>query len=206
MDWSGPYIGVLAGYTAGQVVDNSQSQFFGFPLPSLTDYINLNGGTFGGLVGFNYQTSGIVVGVEADLADTAMSGFKDFPGNLSTDPYHTDVDTHWTGHLRARFGVPADKFLFFVAGGLAVTDLDYRYHWPPVMTDVYSSQAQYLGLSLGAGVEYAITPSILLRAEYLYDNYGSHSFVFDDPSISYHASDEVSLQTHTVRMALSYKF
>lgn len=207
-DWSGPYLGLYAGHATGNADDDYEGFLYGAPWLKYIDPMTINGNMAGGLAGYNYMKGNLVLGVEADFGRAKIDGNIDFPGDIEKGAYRTHFDMSWNGHLRARAGLAADKFLLFVAGGLAVAQADYSYEWPPNPAEIYHGQATYTGLSLGGGIDYAITPAFLLRAEYLYDNYGTHKFDFQGTGdlSYYHAIDDVSLETHTVRAGMSYKF
>ena len=112
------------------------------------------------------------------------------------------------GLVRASLGFASDNLLIFAAGGLALAQFDYGYNWPPDPNQIYHGQALYPGLSLGGGVDYAVSDSITLRAEYIYDNFSAHRFIFQgtDALSYYRAIDDVSFATHTVRVGVAYRF
>src|SRR5579863_1916256 len=66
MNWNGPYVGVLAGAQFGKA---------NFALPGdANDVLQSNSAsntafTWGGMVGFNVTTGGVVLGIEGDLMD-----------------------------------------------------------------------------------------------------------------------------------------
>jgi outer membrane immunogenic protein len=207
-DWSGPYVGFYAGQATGQTTDDIATFLYGSPGVSYIDTWSLDGAATGAYAGYNYTSGSYVVGLEADIGHASVDGYIDFAGNGSIGAYRTDVAMGWNGHLRLRAGVAAENALFFVAGGVALAQFDYGYNWPPDPNQIYHDQAQYVGLSVGAGVDYAISPAATLRAEYLYDNFGKHRFDFQGTdNISYYrAEDIVSFQTQTVRIGLSFRF
>ena len=91
--WTGPYIGVQAGYAWGSAGKKSPQGFVG-----------------GGYAGYNYQfNSPLVLGVETDFnysdANDASGGVK--------------FRQNWNGATRARIGYAFDRFLVYGAGGVA---------------------------------------------------------------------------------------
>lgn len=107
----------------------------------------------------------------------------------------------WNAHLRGRVGLAMDRTLLFVAGGLAVAQhelgVDYGRGGGGSGTETH------YGFTIGGGAEYAISDNLLLRVEYLYDDYGRERYNFgEEPDDHY----DVDLTTHTVRAAVSYKF
>ena len=191
-DWTGAYVGAHAGYMTGTV----DVEYEGIPGGGRID------GFLAGLyAGYNLQSDGIVFGLEGDV------GFGNVGGNGFTNPPSTDdytYDLNWNAHLRGRIGLPAGDALFYLAGGLAVAShtlgIDYN---PPVVMAVGEDTQVHIGWTIGAGAELAVADNIALRAEYLYDDYGSR--VYTDQQVPPEDYD-VHLRAHTVRVGLSVGF
>ena len=60
--------------------------------------------------------------------------------------------------------------------------------------------------TLGAGVETALAPNLLLRAEYRYADYGTISHTYFAPSQLDNVSADIKIQTHMALIGLAYKF
>lgn len=189
-DWTGLYLGAHGGYVWGEADVGYEGDGGGG---------DLDGFLGGALAGYNFQTDMIVLGVEGDVGggDVNGNGAVGAPPPQPASYYTYDLD--WNAHLRARAGVAVDKALFFVAGGLAVArhtlsaEENNQSHGDDSQT--------HTGWTIGAGVEYGLTDNLLLRAEYLYDDYGSQTYS-DDEGDEY----DVDLTAQTARAALSYKF
>lgn len=177
-DWSGLYLGVHAGYLSGEagVVEG--------------DIIgDINGGVAGLYAGYNVQMDNIVLGVEGDFGIAAVSG----TGTVVPPPGDEYIyDLNWNGHLRARGGFAADQFLVYVAGGLAFAN-------HTLSEGAWSNTQTHVGWTLGVGAELAVTDTVAVRAEYLYDDYGSADYMLEDPYTAV-------LKGHTVRLGLSVSF
>jgi outer membrane immunogenic protein len=59
------------------------------------------------------------------------------------------------------------------------------------------------GWTLGGGVEWATTDSLVVRTEYLYDDYGSKDYEIDGPE-PYDA--RAGLTASTIRIGVAYTF
>jgi outer membrane immunogenic protein len=97
-------------------------------------------------------------------------------------------------------GYAADRWLFFVAGGLAIAD--FEFHEGAVTTTTLPPPGgTYVGWSIGGGIEYAFTRNLVGRVEYLYDDFDHKDYtgVDGDPY-------RVSLTGQTLRGALAWKF
>jgi outer membrane immunogenic protein len=167
--WTGFYIGVNGGYGTG--INGG-------------DFGNPSGGLVGGTVGYNYQISQFVLGVEGDWdwADLTRSGVN------AAGVYNTKIDDLFTA--RARAGYTIDRALFYVTGGYAGADTQLNIAGFGSQTDWRS------GGVIGAGLEYAFTNNISAKAEYLYAPLQDKTF--DG------AKSDVDLSI--VRAGLNYKF
>jgi outer membrane immunogenic protein len=134
----------------------------------------------------------LVLGIEGDF------GFTDVDGNgVPAQPLEPDFsyELNWNAHVRARAGFALDRVLLFIAGGLAIADLDIDQDELP-----HAIGTTYWGYSIGGGIDYALTDEIIVRAEYLHDEY-------DEEDYSENGEDYTAdLSTDTVRGALIWKF
>ena len=159
----------------------------------------------GGQIGYNWQFTGWVVGIEADfqgiggnnnngtfsrtVAGPALAGVE-APNNwVATAAF--ERDNTWLGTLRGRAGflwTPA--FLVYATGGLAYgktsgnLSLDLRNslyccdHIPAVH-GFFDSDNSRAGWTVGGGVEWMFAPRWSLKAEYLYYDLGSRDLNFN---------------------------
>lgn len=153
--WTGFYAGLNAGYGWGS-----------FNRASSTIMGKASGGVLGGQVGYNYQFSNVVVGVEGDANWSWQSGDR------STAAGATRGSLEWFGTLRGRVGFAADRALIYGTGGYAGGQVKASIVNAGAPF-VESSSAWRNGWTLGAGIEYSFTNSISAKAEYLYMNLGS---------------------------------
>src|SRR6185312_58979 len=99
-------------------------------------------------------------------------------------------------------GYAFENVLVFAAGGFAVADLDFTEGTvTTILVPAESNGGKYYGWSLGGGVEWGLTPNLVSRFEYFYDNYGHKDYVgaLGDPY-------RVSLKGQTLRGALAWRF
>lgn len=164
----------------------------------------------GGLyAGYNYQfQNNVVIGLDADIAwtDNTEKSNKNVPfGESRIDAYHYKVEQDWLAAVRGRLGYAYNRFLPYIAGGVAFTDIDYKKRYfgdvREVWFDEHSSESKTLtGYTLGAGVDYAMTDHIILRAEYRYTDFGDKDFTL------YSRSRNVELKANDLRFGVAYKF
>ena len=106
--------------------------------------------------------------------------------------------------MRLRAGFAADTWLFYVAGGLSLADLKLTLT-NPVSGYSQSANNDFVGFNLGVGSEYAMTKNILLRLEYIYDDFGTKNYNFFVAAPNFD-SRSVKFSENTVRAAVEYKF
>lgn len=177
-DNPGLYFGVHGGFFSGNV-DVVGDEMFGGPI---------DGFIGGGLIGYNFaRTPGqnVLFGVEADFGVGNVTGIGVAMDVVDTYAY----DLHWDAHFRVRAGAPSGNVMPFVAAGLALADLRVE--------SLYTGTLA--GLSLGAGLDAALGPNLIGRAEALYDIYCDKDFEY--------GSEEgtVSLSGFTFRLAAIFK-
>ena len=183
--WTGGYIGGQVGYLWGDGDFADETDLTSNPKPD---------GWLGGVyVGYNYQmTNNIVIGGEADFAWTGADDNTDIVHASGSVHDPLDLELEWEGAVRARLGYAVDRFLPYVAGGVA---------FGRVKTDADGeSDDTNVGWTLGGGVEYAFTDNLIGRAEYRYTDFGD----FDTPVDGDPASTD--LATNDVRFGLAWKF
>ncbi len=193
-DWSGVYVGGQLGYV------RANGHFFGTAPFADNSYPKSNGVSGGLYAGANYQFgNNVVAGIEADFA---WSGAND------RAPVYDPTGTPWpaffqivqkinrTGAVRGRLGYDINRWLPYVAGGVAFANVSQR------LTGAAEDwSTTYTGWTLGGGVEYAFTRNVIFRSEYRYSDFGTKTFeAFLAPPIN------ISLKTHDVRFGVAYKF
>lgn len=158
--WAGVYVGANASMNIGQFSEGG-ANYFG----------NAFGGLYGVTAGYNYQAGALVAGVEADLDFGSVNGMAYPIGGV-----HSSGNITGDGSLRARFGYAFDRALLYITGGY--TGASMRGSLADLGTpNIYAGQSNYLnGFVVGGGLEYSVTNNVSLKAEYLFNDYGSTPF------------------------------
>lgn len=166
-NWTGIYVGVNGGYGWGTTTGNLLPVAVG-PSGSLNNF-DINGGLFGGQIGFNYQfpTSPLVLGIEADWDWADINGSQ--TGASLGGTVTGSVKVKDLGTVRGRIGYAWDRILLYGTGGWAwshrvTSTLTATAATPPTISDSHSLD----GYTVGGGVEYGFTPNLSLKVEYLY--------------------------------------
>lgn len=176
-DWSGFYAGANLGYGWAEIEQGG----FAF------DDIN---GVFGGVqAGYNYDFGGFVLGVEGDVQLSDIKYSEDLGGGVTGE-----LGIDFFGTVRARAGLAVDRFMPYVTGGVA---------WARGSISVSGGGGSveftdnYLGWTVGGGLEYAVTDNVTVKGEYLYTDFGAADF---DTGV------DVNLTSHVVRAGVNFKF
>lgn len=116
----------------------------------------------------------------------------DFQGGSINDKTAGAKDNlNWFGTLRGRAGFAMDRALIYATGGAVYGGGTYK----ELITPAHDSYAR-LGWTVGGGVEYAVTDSLSIKAEYLYANFGRFKVG------GTHATPDF----HSVRLGVNFRF
>ncbi len=191
-NWTGFYIG---GHLGG--VFSSNTNFGGLATGN-----NGNGRFLGGLQGgADYQFApNWVVGVEAQYSWLAgKNGSIIFPGNLT----YTN-NQRALGSLTGRFGYTWGPGLLYVKGGYGFSDNNETVingagvRVPFALTGDHTN-----GWTVGAGLEYMLTPNWSGKLEYQYYNFGNSSFTAPAALVSF---GSFRTDDHVVKAGINYRF
>ena len=158
--WTGIYVGVNGGYAFG----DSNWTIPGFIGWTPTGNFSTDGFLVGGTIGGNYQWGQFVLGIEGDGDWTNLNGttYNNCGRGCTTQ-------SDWLATVRGRAGYACDRVLFYGTGGVAFGDLQAASGNLP-----FSSSTQ-TGWTAGGGIEFAFTPNLTAKVEYLYVDLGSQS-------------------------------
>jgi len=236
-NWTGFYAGLNAGGTWGHsdvatsTIFDPAGYFASTSVPGVNaagaGSVDTSGFTGGGQIGYNWQTSNnVVLGLEADFQyfgnDETRTVSSPYPAPFGAFSFgiSQNVKTDWLFTLRPRLGFASNNWLFYVTGGLAVTNLKTSFNFvdnfgTPNTTASGSGSDTKAGWTLGGGVEYGWTPRWTVRLEYLYVqfddvtmtsnnlvNHAGPGFPFPQNTFT-HSAD---LQSSIVRGAINYRF
>jgi outer membrane immunogenic protein len=203
VNWTGFYIGINGGYSWGKA--GRELSFFN-PLTGIqiippvgsgaTSDSNLNGGVFGGQLGYNWQSGNWVFGFETDAQWTGQRGTASrlcgvlataagacLPGVALGTSAAVEQHLDWFGTFRGRAGVlVTPSTLLYVTGGAAYgsinTDLTVTTIAPiglPVSV-IRSGESSKFGWTIGGGIESKLSmfgSNWSGKLEYLYMDLGT---------------------------------
>ena len=239
-NWTGFFIGGNAGYSWGR--SNTDVSYFntvtGVPIVpppgSITSAgFDMNGGIAGGQIGYNWQSSNWVFGLEADAqwsgekgrgvfncASTAIGGpclpgLTFLPAGVTGTSLTVDQSLEWFGTVRGRAGVlVTPRVLLYGTGGLAYGSIKTTGTLAGVnpnggvVTSIGSSSDTRLGWTVGAGIEGKLNSNWSAKLEYLYmdlDSFRAGSFTLAPGSLI-SANVDSHFRDHILRAGVNYTF
>ncbi len=182
IDWSGFYTGVYGAYGAGRMEGTNGTG---------TTTVDPNGIIAGVTAGANTQIDSIVLGVEGDLGWSGQSGNATCAGGGTCN-----ADFDWVGSVRGRIGYALDPMMIYGTGGIAAARAN-------TSSPLGSYSDTYVGWTVGAGVEAALTQQVSAKLEYAYSDFGSRTAPAG--TLAGTATD-TSLTSHAVKLGLNYRF
>ncbi len=205
--FSGLYVGVHGGWgwsnASSAYVNPPANCGPGFGVGCAVD-LDPAGAFVGGQLGFNVVTgNGLMIGVEGDYSFASLHDRKVgiFGGN-SQFGTQVNLDVDKLATIQARLGWVMGQMMPFVTVG---------YGWAHTQRSAFNPQflpvggtldtRWHQGLTLGAGVEYAINTKWSVKGEYRFFNGNSQLY-----SLGFAGGTRVNLDIHTARFGINYNF
>ena len=175
INWTGFYIGAMGGYA----FDSS------------------NGGGFGGgTVGYNWQASQFVFGIEVDAAGASIKDSQ--TGFIGIVPFTVEDKMNALGSVTGRVGVAMDAVLFYAKGGYAWANNKLSVTAPGL---VASDTKVHSGYTIGGGIEYMFAPNWSAKAEYMFTHLDSQTYTLGGIPF-----DSGTAEFNSVKVGINYHF
>lgn len=185
----GFYIGGHTGYDWGRsaVISNFDSE----------ELLLKPHGFLGGIyAGYNLDSgNNVIIGIDAD----ATYNHKPKNNDFASGAFHTDNQLRWSGTARARAGYAVDRFLPYIAGGMAIGNIKNTISEGHIGS--LTESQTLIGWTAGAGIDFSATDNIILRLEYRYTDYGHKDFNYNDLLVL-----RDRFKTSEMRLGVAYKF
>ena len=239
--WTGLYVGGHIGGVWGKT-DITDQYGYNVVDPEKTTNIRKSGLIGGAQLGFNHQSGYMVYGLEADLGGLNLSGdkstnllrYSDSECNGAGSGQKCSLNAKYSvssgmyGDITGRLGYANDRSLFYVKGGAAflnasvsanyvganfTTAASYSGQRNPSTFNYETSETMW-GWTVGAGIEYALTSSISLKAEYQhfdfgnmsYDHNGTYAFYKNSGISALYGAADTSITADAVTVGINYHF
>lgn len=205
--WSGLYAGLHAGYARGESsFDSADLAAAGFTSPVSISNASANGAALGFGGGVNWQAGLLVFGLEADWTRLALKTSMPFAANIApfgavTGTLGADLD--WTATARLRAGMAVGRALIYGTAGLAIARAQSELAVHGVGAPFnWTDSALLGGWVLGAGIEYALTPSWSVKGEIMRMHFGSGPFSSAIGSVPVSSS----IEFYSLRGGMNFRF
>ena len=232
-DWSGFYVGANAGVSWGDTsLDfDIEPGTTGVVIPPAdvtglnaiaADDGNKSGFAGGAQAGFNWQFGSWVLGIETDY------GFMDIdqhrtntyqsmislpivpPPPPTTYTVEQRVQSNWIWTVRPRIGYASGPWMFYVTGGLAMTEIDLETsitdsRVPPNSASNDEEEGK-TGWTAGIGGAWAFSPNWSVKGEWLYADFGNVDAFATAGNGFYRLESEGKVKANIIRLGVDYKF
>ncbi|MEH2477628.1 outer membrane immunogenic protein [Nitrobacteraceae bacterium AZCC 2146] len=200
-DWTGFYIGANGGWGSSHKCWDLISRSTG--TASDDGCHNADGGVAGGQIGYRWQSSAWVFGLEAqgDWAD-----LKGSSGSLLSPVIGLRSKIDAFGLFTGQVGYAWNSALLYVKGGAAVTSDKYdRYLLASGATTASAKETRWGG-TVGVGLEYGFTPNWSVAIEYDHLFMGSRNNDFYSASGILSQTERVKQDVDLVTARINYKW
>ncbi len=197
--WTGFYVGLQAGIAWDKLSGANNGANAGWLAPAfpvattvvgwgVNNGANTKSGFIGGAhLGYNWQMSALVLGLEGDLEGASV-----WSGSLR-------------GSIRGRLGFAVDRVLFYGTGGFAFLSRSgsnnygaWGYNWGG------NTSSSRTGWTVGAGLEYAFSQNWSAGLEYRYAEFSGNSG--NTGYFGYNWGGNTKVTENAVRARVSYHF
>jgi len=228
--WTGFYLGLNGGYSWGNsrrevnfVTSTGGIVTGGGTITGSGQ--DLEGGLFGGQIGYNWQTANWVLGIETDIQWANQRGSAVFncpatcvtlPSGVTRTGAVVDQTLEWFGTFRGRAGfLVTPSALLYATGGLAYgslkTDITLAGFTPagvPLSATASGSNTR-VGWTVGGGVEWKFRPGWSAKIEYLYmelENTSNNLFLTSPVGTGIGANLTSRVTDNIIRGGFNYSF
>ena len=211
-DWSGFYIGLNGGGASSRECYTLTSLAGAAVTPISEGCHDATGGLVGGQIGYRWQMSSWVFGLEGqgDWANLKGSNPSLTAGMI---PYANQTKVEAIGLLTGQIGYTFNNVLLYAKGGAAVTDNKYSSFFTAAGVQFNASSDTRWGGTVGAGVEYAFAPNWSVGLEYDHLFMGSPTVTFPAQALNFPPFNGAVGRTDTISQGvdigtvrLNYRF
>lgn len=220
--FAGYFVGLHGGYAwgrtsikdGGTAITNPPFGAFSCGPPLTGNYCSVplkleaDGGLASVTLGRNFLTGPVLFGLEAESGLTNAKSDKTLVRPFNDRDFAV-LSYEWYTALTARLGYTIGRGLVYAKAGAALARIKHKAADIDLVAGTFQiypgsltrDDSVRLGLVLGAGVEYALTETVSLRAEYVHMDFGSKTSRSPDVDIYRHEAD-----LHSIRVGLNWRF
>jgi outer membrane immunogenic protein len=203
-DWSGFYLGLNGGGASSRECLTITSVAGAAVTPNSEGCHNATGGVAGGQIGYRWQSSAWVFGVEAqgDWADLKGSNAS----LTALVPYTNQTKVDAIGLFTGQVGYALNNVLLYVKGGAAVTDNKYTSFFTATGIQFNQTTEARWGGTVGTGIEFSFAPDWSVAVEYDHLFMGRPNVAFQPTNIAVGRTDNISQSVDMGTVRLNYRF
>ena len=197
-DFQGPRAEVLVGYDR-----------FDAGLDGYDDGGNAEDVFYGAAIGYDFQSVGIIFGIEGEIASSGNGDSVDVVETIDGMVYDGTISLEDGVNLYggARVGVPAgDTGLLYFKACFAHTNLDLDLEGTvDGVAGSDSADISFSGLRIGGGYEYSFGGAFA-KLEYRYTSYSDGDIKYDGESFDANAFGDIDLERHQIVAGVGFRF
>jgi outer membrane immunogenic protein len=165
--------------------------------------LSMGGGAGGAMIGYLHQTGPISLGIEGEASSLGVSG--DETTQVGGSRTKTEMELSNNARIRGRLGAGIGR-KWFVYGAAGWSQVQSKMKLTSLSTPGQTSSASntLTGWNFGVGGEFAFTPRMIGRLEYVVDSYDSATYKTGNGFFVDRRTD--NLTAGTLRAAFSFKF
>jgi outer membrane immunogenic protein len=203
-DWSGFYIGANAGGASAHDCLTINSVAGAAVVPNSEGCHNATGAVVGGQVGYRWQMTNWVFGVEAQGDWANLSGSNS--SLTAVIPYTNQTKVDAIGLFTGQIGYAFNNVLLYVKGGAAVTDNSYNSSFTATGVQFNTASDTRWGGAVGTGIEVGFAPNWSVAVEYDHLFMGNPNITFPASGIAVTRSDNIRQDVDMGTVRLNYRF
>jgi len=203
-DWSGFYIGLNGGGASSRQCYTITSVAGAAVVPNSEGCHNATGGLVGGQLGYRWQASNWVFGLEA------QGDWADLKGSNSSltaiIPYTNQTKIDALGLFTGQVGYAWNNVLWYVKGGAAVSDNKYSSFFTASGVVFNQTTETRWGGVVGTGLEIGFAPNWSVAFEYDHLFMGNPNVTFPTSAIAVTRSDNIRQDVDMGTVRINYRF
>lgn len=203
-DWSGFYIGLNGGGASSRECYTITSVAGAAVVPNSEGCHNASGGLVGGQLGYRWQASNWVFGLEAQGDWASLSGSNS--SLTAIIPYTNQTRIDALGLFTGQVGYAWNNVLWYVKGGAAVSDNKYSSFFTASGVVFNQTTETRWGGVVGTGLEIGFAPNWSLAFEYDHLFMGNPNVTFPVSAIAVTRSDNISQGVDMGTVRVNYRF
>jgi len=204
-DWSGFYVGLNGGgassHECWDLTSNNGVALANTPREGCH---NATGGLVGGQIGYRWQSGNWVFGVEAQGDWANLTGSS--ASLTAIIPFNNQTKTDAIGLFTGQVGYAWNNVLWYVKGGVAVTDNKYSNAFTATGIQFNAASDTRWGGTVGTGIEFGFAPNWSVAVEYDHLFMGRPNITFPPTNIAVGRADNISQGVDMGTVRVNYRF